>query len=75
MRAAPCLLYTSRSLDVRGSCDCLQSQTDLDLLLSLRHEGRTELVDGLTHILQVVLEAQALDVYKRQGELRLRLEQ
>ena len=45
-------------LDVLGSCDSLQSQTDLDLLLSLRHEGSTELLHGLAHVLQVVLEAQ-----------------
>ena len=48
------------SLDVLSSSNSLQSQTDLDLLLSLRHEGSAELLHSLAHILQVVLEAQAL---------------
>ena len=38
----------------------LQSQTDLDLLFSLGHEGSAELLHGLAHILQVVVQAQAL---------------
>ena len=48
------------SLDVLGSGNSLQSQADLDLLLSLRHEGCTELIHGLAHILQVVFQAQTL---------------
>ncbi len=48
------------SLDVLSSSNSLQSQTDLDLLLSLRHESGAELLHGLTHILQVVLQTQTL---------------
>ena len=46
--------------DILSSGNSLQSQTDLDLLLSLRHESGTELLHGLTHILQVVLQTQTL---------------
>ena len=49
-----------RSLDVLSGSNSLQSQTDLDLLLSLGHEGSTELLHGLAHILQVVFQAQTL---------------
>ena len=47
-------------LDLLGVGHGLQGQADLDLLFGLRHEGSTELLHGLAHILQVVLEGQAL---------------